>query len=203
MRSGAKVCKSCRSRQELSSTVDGWCSTGVIWTCISLLFSLFHFSQSLFTIRSFISTSIDLQRFVSIQPRKSLSKFAQKSPKLEKKIKKLEPSWLCYIESLSLWSRLWACVCGCTHSYCARECGHPFLDMRLECAYFVSVFVGAVFSGAIILEPKTCSSTECAGSCTSRRAWRARSGPSRTASRAAKASGLRADTGKVHGGPIM
>ena len=50
MRSGAEVCKSCRSRQELS----------------------------------FIPTSIHLQRFVSIQPRTSLSKFANNSPKVRK-----------------------------------------------------------------------------------------------------------------------
>ena len=52
----------------------------------SLLFSLFHFSQSLFTIRSFIPTSIHLQRFVSIQPRTGLSKFAKNWPKVRKKI---------------------------------------------------------------------------------------------------------------------
>ena len=62
------------------------CSTGVTWTCTSilLLFSLFHFSQSLFTLGSFIPTSIYLQRFVSIQPRMSLSKFAKKSPNVRK-----------------------------------------------------------------------------------------------------------------------
>ena len=39
------------------------------------------------TIRSFIPTTIYLQRFVSIQPRTSLSKFAKNSPKVRQKVR--------------------------------------------------------------------------------------------------------------------
>ena len=44
------------------------------------------------TIRYFIPKSIYLQRFVSIQPRTSLSKFAKKKKKTPKVRKKFEPS---------------------------------------------------------------------------------------------------------------
>ena len=80
---GAKVCKSCRSRQELSNVIATVFVQIFIFQSLSMSLFLNFFSNEIA-----IQTSIYLQNLASIQPRTGLSKFAKKYPKVRKKVRK-------------------------------------------------------------------------------------------------------------------
>ena len=98
MLSGAKACKSCRSRQELSNE-----SVVQIFIFQSLSMSLF---LNFFSNEIAIQTSIYLQNLASIQPRTSLRKvqkmYALKHP-VGDKLARLSASWSKYRQT-STWS---------------------------------------------------------------------------------------------------